>query len=86
MEVVSGDPKDRTRDYEDKLRDYAETKVAEYWIVDLEVRMVTVHRLDGERYTVHGEFRPGQGATSVLLPGFAIDVAELFAVADNVAE
>jgi Uma2 family endonuclease len=86
MEVVSGDPKDRTRDYEDKLRDYAETKVAEYWIVDPEVRMVTVHRLDGERYTVHGEFRPGQAATSVLLPGFSIDVAELFAVADNVAQ
>ncbi|MEX0613734.1 MAG: Uma2 family endonuclease [Pirellulales bacterium] len=86
MEIVSGDPKDRKRDYEDKLRDYAETKVAEYWIVDFEHGTVTVHRLDGDRYTVHGEFSSGQQATSVALPGFAVDVAALFAVKDDVAE
>lgn len=86
MEVVSGDPKDRKRDYEDKIADYAATGVAEYWIVDPERRTVTVHRLDGERYAVHGEFQNGQKATSVLLPGFAIDVTELFHVADTVAE
>ena len=86
MEVVSGDPKDRKRDYEDKLRDYAETKVAEYWIVDFEHGTVTVHRLEGDRYTVHGEFASGQHATSALLPGFAVDVAALFAVKDDVAD
>lgn len=36
MEVVSDDPKDRKRDYEKKLSDYAEAKVAEYWIIDYE--------------------------------------------------
>src|SRR6185503_3381866 len=36
MEVVSEDRKDRKRDYEQKLLDYAEAKVAEYWIVDFE--------------------------------------------------
>ena len=86
MEIVSGDPMDRQRDYEDKLRDYAETKIAEYWIVDFERRTLTVHRLDGERYTVHGEYSPGQHATSALLPGFAIDVTTLFAVSDEIAE
>src|SRR5262245_44495022 len=86
MEVVSGDPKDRERDYKDKLRDYAEAKIAEYWIVDFERQIVTVHRLEGERYAVHGEFSRSQQATSALLPGFAIDVGELFAAGDNVAE
>lgn len=86
MEIVSGDPKDRKRDYEDKLADYAATNVAEYWIVDPERRTVTVHRLDGERYIVQGEFCPGQTAISALLPGFAIDVAALFAVENHVAD
>jgi Uma2 family endonuclease len=86
MEIVSGDPKDRKRDYEDKLRDYAEAKVAEYWIVDFERRNVTVHRLDRDRYTVLGQFGSGQVAASVLLPGFSVDVAALFAVKDDVAE
>jgi Uma2 family endonuclease len=93
MEVVSGDPKDQERDYKDKLLDYkdklldyAEAKIAEYWIVDYERRVVIVHRLDGERNAVHGEFSRGQQAESVLLPGFSIDVDALFAVADEIPE
>jgi Uma2 family endonuclease len=86
MEVVSPDPKDRQMDYEDKIRDYAEAKVAEYWIVDFDRRTVTVHRLDDDRYMIQEEFSRGQHATSVLLTGFVVDVSELFGVADNVAE
>jgi Uma2 family endonuclease len=86
IEVVSGDPKDRERDYEDKVRDYASAKVAEYWIVDFERKVVTVHRLDGNRYAIHGEFAPGQHATSALLPGFSVDVTVLFAVSNEIAE
>src|SRR5882724_11199082 len=56
MEVVSDDPKDRQRDYEEKLLDYAEAKVAEYWIVDHERQVVIAHRLDGNQYQVHGQF------------------------------
>jgi Uma2 family endonuclease len=86
MEVVSDDPKDRERDYEKKLLDYSEANVAEYWIVDFELKVVVVHRLDRGRYTVIGEFKPGQQACSVLINGFTIDVAELFAVADDITE
>lgn len=86
IEVVSPDPKDRKRDFEEKLADYAEAGIAEYWIVDSERQKVIVHRLDGKYYAVHGQFTRGQQATSVLLEGFAIDVSALFAVADNVAE
>ena len=86
MEVVSDDPKDRKRDYEEKLIDYAEAKVAEYWIVDYERKVVIVHRLDGNHYKVHGEFARGQQAASALLDGFTLDVEALFAAADEVPE
>jgi Uma2 family endonuclease len=84
MEVVSDDPKDRVRDYDTKLIDYAEAKIPEYWIVDFDQRRVIVHRLDGERYALHGQFAPGQKASSALLPGFSVDVAALFAAAEDV--
>ena len=86
MEVVSGDPKDRERDYKDKLLAYADAKVAEYWIIDYERRVVIVHRLDGERYAVHGSFTSGGQAESVLLPGFSIDVNAIFAAVDEIPE
>jgi Uma2 family endonuclease len=86
MEVVSDDPKDRQRDYEQKLSDYAEAGVAEYWIVDPERRIVTVHQLQDGKYAVHGEFAAGTEATSVLLPGFEVDVTALFAVIDEIPD
>jgi Uma2 family endonuclease len=87
MEVVCDDPNDRQRDYEQKLLDYAEAKVAEYWIVDFARQLVIVHRLDdGGRYTIHGEFAPGQQATSVMLDGLVVDVGALFAVAEDIPE
>lgn len=86
MEVVSGDPKDRQRDYEEKLIDYAEAKVAEYWIIDYERQVVIVHRLQGDRYAVHGEFTRCQHASSTLLDGFSVDVNALFAEADAIPE
>ncbi|MCI0333313.1 MAG: Uma2 family endonuclease [Planctomycetes bacterium] len=86
MEVVSDDPKDRTRDYETKLADYAEAKVAEYWIIDPDQQRVIVHHLNGDQYTIEGEYQRGQQATSVLLDGFGIDVAALLAVAEGIPE
>jgi Uma2 family endonuclease len=86
MEVVSDDPKDRQRDYEQKLLDYAEAKIAEYWIVDPDQQRVIVHRLDGDRYAIHSEFSRGQRATSVLLEGFGVDVTALFAVVEDIPE
>ena len=83
MEVVSDDPKDHARDYQEKLADYAEAKIAEYWIIDPERQLVIVHRLDGDAYAIDGEFSRGEQATSDLLNGFTIDVEALFAVADK---
>ncbi len=70
VEVVSPSPADRKRDLEEKRADYARTGVSEYWIVDPETETITVLTLPAGKteYAVHGEFKPGQQATSVLLP------------------
>jgi Uma2 family endonuclease len=84
MEVVSDDPKDRVRDYEEKRVEYARGGIAEYWIVDPQKQTVIVYRLEEGQYVVHGEYRTGDAATSALLVGFEIDVAALFAAAADV--
>jgi Uma2 family endonuclease len=81
IEVVSSDPEGRQRDLQAKRRDYALARIPEYWIVDPQEQTVTVLTLNENQYQVHGEFKPGTKATSVLLPEFSIDVAELFAAA-----
>jgi Uma2 family endonuclease len=86
MEVVSDDPKDRQRDYQAKLADYAEAKVSEYWIIDPERRVVVVHQLQDGKYAVRGEYAADQEATSHFLEGFAVDVSALFAVVDDISE
>jgi len=83
MEVVSGDPKDRRRDYEDKVKDYAEAGIAEYWIIDPDEKLIRVLVLDGQSYRVHGDFRPGMSATSVLLPGFSVLVDDVLAAGEG---
>ncbi len=88
MEIVSDDPKDRQRDYEEKLAEYAQAGIAEYWIVDYQERVVIVNKLasGANEYTEHGRFTDGDHASSVLLDGFSVDVGGLFAAADQIAD
>jgi Uma2 family endonuclease len=76
MEVVSDDPELRERDLVKKRSDYAKAGIPEYWIIDPDQRKVTVLKLDGRQYTVHGEFGPGTRAESSLLEGFGVDVSQ----------
>jgi Uma2 family endonuclease len=78
MEVVSGEQEDRHRDLVTKRREYARAGIAEYWVVDPEQDQLTVLRLVGKRYVVHGEFGKGTLATSPLLRGFQVNVTEVF--------
>lgn len=78
MEVVSGGPDDRVRDLVAKRRDYAEAGIPEYWIVDPEAETVTVLRLDGSEYGVHGVFRRGATATSAHYAGLSVAVDAVF--------
>ena len=79
MEVVSPDPCDRDRDYHEKRAEYEATGIPEYWIVDPETNTITVLVLSGASYIVHGEFKPGTVATSVVLPEFKVSVNHAFA-------
>ena len=81
VEVVS--PDDRRRDLETKRGEYAQAGIPEYWIVDPEAQRITVLTLAGAEYAVHGDFGAGEQATSALLPGFAVDVAAVFAAAEG---
>ena len=83
LEVVSPDPRSHHRDWVTKRAEYATAGFAEYWIVDPQMQTITVLTLDGVPaggpYRVHGEFRTGQTAASVLLPGFTAKVDAVFA-------
>ncbi len=78
IEVVSGSAKDRQRDLETKRLEYARGGIAEYWIVDPKEEHITILRLRGKRYVVHGQFAKGGKALSHLLAGFEVDVRETF--------
>lgn len=75
VEIVSPDRPER--DTEEKPLDYAEAGIPEYWIVNPLDETVTVLALEGERYAEHGAFRRGELATSALLEGFAVSVAQV---------
>jgi Uma2 family endonuclease len=77
VEIIS--PDDPERDTRLKRADYAEAGIPEYWLVDPAAETVTVLQLAEGSYIEHGIFGRGATATSVLLKGFAVDVAALFA-------
>jgi len=78
MEVVSDDPEHRRRDLVVKRAEYAKAGIPEYWMVDPKRKEITVLRLRGNKYTVHGIYLPGQHARSRLLRGFEVDVRAAF--------
>jgi Uma2 family endonuclease len=85
MEVVSPGSASRQRDLVQKPRDYARAGVQEYWIVDPETETIAVLALNGETYRIHGEFKSGDTATSVLLDGFAVPVSAVFAAGQGLS-
>lgn len=83
MEIVSAGAKSRQRDLVAKRADYAAAGIPEYWIVDPLEKRITVLALDGAAYATHGEFEPGEQATSRLLEGFAVAVDAVFLAAEG---
>jgi Uma2 family endonuclease len=79
MEVISEGEENRRRDIEIKRQEYARARIPEYWIVDPENQRVTVLVLEEATYREHGVFSLGDFATSAVLPGLTIAVADLFA-------
>lgn len=83
IEVVSEGSDARTRDLEVKRTEYASARIQEYWIVDPQLRQITVLMLDGEEYRVHGVFEGEALLTSPLLAGFSFRASDAFAVAER---
>ena len=81
MEVLSHEQSWRDWDLVRKRADYAQAGIPEYWIVDPETETITVLTLGSGEYHPHGEFTQGTKATSVLLPGFEVNVSDAFAAA-----
>jgi Uma2 family endonuclease len=79
MEVMS--PDDPKRDRETKKREYAMAGIPEYWLIEPVNQIVRVFVLDSDAdgYRTHGVIEAGKMATSASLPGFGIDVREMFA-------
>jgi Uma2 family endonuclease len=83
MEVVMGNEAARHHDYETKRIEYAQASIAEYWLIDHKDKLITVLSLAQDTYLVHGIFEADDTATSVLLDGFAIEVNDVFAAAEE---
>jgi Uma2 family endonuclease len=76
LEVVSKDHPQR--DLVQKRNEYAEAQIAEYWIVNPLTDEILVYQLKGKKYpkaTIHAR---GTAAVSFVLPGFAVNVDEVF--------
>ena len=76
VEIVSADNPER--DTVEKVADYAETRIPEYWIVNPLDETITVLVIAGDAYTTHGVFQRGDQADSPLLPGFVVLVDSVF--------
>lgn len=83
MEVLSHEQSWREWDSVRKRSDYARAGIPEYWIVDPESDAITILTLDDGAYRIHGEFNRGAIAVSATLPGFEINVNELFEKTDH---
>jgi Uma2 family endonuclease len=79
IEVLS--PSNRAWDRVRKRRVYGKAGVREYWIVDPEERRIEVYALAGEELVPAQEADGGELESVLALPGFRVNLAELFAQA-----
>ena len=70
------------RDYETKREEYLAYGLLEYWIVDPSLRKVTVLSRNGDVWAER-IFTDGQPIASLVLPGFATKVSELWAEVES---
>ena len=76
VEILSPATAERDRGYKRAL--YAKHRVAEYWLVDPASETVWVHRLRNGELAVAHTFARGDTLRSPLLPGFALEVDDVF--------
>ena len=81
VEILSPSTAERDRTFTRTL--YAKHGVGEYWLVDTAGENVTVLRLDDQgEFQVAGTYGAGETLKSPALPGFALNVDDLFRARD----
>jgi len=86
VEVLSPSHRDQVRDRVDKLFEYAAFGVRSYWLVDPELRIVTVYELQGDgRYAVAIMASAGQHPVPGC-DGLTLDLDALWAHVDSLPE
>jgi len=76
VEVLS--PSTQDVDMEEKMYEYAQAGIGEYWIVDSESIHVEQYALDGDRYKLHAALGKGDVVRSVTLDGLEVRVDEVY--------
>jgi Uma2 family endonuclease len=82
VEVLS--PGTQATDRGEKLAEYAQAGVGEYWIVTPEARTVEVYHLEGTTYQQAVTYKGDEGDATIMsrvLPGFALPLTDVFAEA-----
>ncbi len=83
MEVVSPGSEGRQRDYEEKKSDYAGLGVPEYWIGDMQKKIVTVCQLDGPLCRDLGPYSHDEAIRSPSLMELSLTPNQIFGVMEE---
>ncbi len=85
VEFVSEGKVNQERDYVVKRAEYREAGICAYWVIDRFQRTLTSYGFSSKSDDVQ-VFAEGQTFESPLLPGFVLDLKELFSYADRWSE
>ena len=76
VEVLS--PTTRSVDLGEKMDEYARAGIAEYWIIEMDARNVTVYVLRGNSYHLAHRYGSGETLGSAAIENLAVKVDEIF--------
>lgn len=79
VEIVSPGETNRSRDYIDKLRQYEERGIPEYWIIDPQDSIVIIFKLEVDHYVELGRFREQDKLQSLIFPTLNLTPEQIFA-------
>ncbi len=78
IEIISPGADNRRRDFTAKRQLYGKYDIEEYWIIDIENRVVFVYRNENQSLQEIAKLENDDEITSPLLPGFQLNVSEVF--------
>ncbi len=81
VEVLS--PSNNKKELKNKYEVYEESGVKEYWVVMPYEKTILIYTLINNKYTPSNLLTSGDVVTSSILPGFSLDLAELFSGYDE---